>query len=216
MKLTKYGHACVFVEKSGSRLVIDPGELTELPADLSTIVAVVYTHKHGDHVNVDKLQSILERSPDLIVVTHPEVAELITDISCKKHIVEDSEALTIGPFNLSLRVVDHAIIWQTVPCKNMTVLIDEFYYYPGDSLQTIGNLVEVVGVPFSAPWLKISEAIDFTRSMKARFAMPTHNGLFNDKGHEINQNWLKTGLDDTDCGLLLLQNSESYTSAIDN
>ena len=212
MKLTKYGHACVFVEKSGSRLVIDPGELTELPEDLSTIIAVIYTHKHGDHVNVDNLKKIYAQNPNVVILSHSEVIDMFTDVDCEKFLIEQEKNITIGPFEVNLKVTDHAIIWRTTPCKNMTVLVDDFYYYPGDSLQVIEQSVEVVGVPLSAPWLKVAEAIEFARSMHAHIAMPTHNGLFNEWGHEFNQHWLKVGLEDTGCELHILQNGESYAS----
>ncbi len=50
MKLTKYEHACVFLENDdGDKVVIDPGIFTNLPGDLSRIVAIVITHEHPDH-----------------------------------------------------------------------------------------------------------------------------------------------------------------------
>ena len=212
MKLTKYGHACVFVEKNDSRLVIDPGSLTELPDDLSNIVAIICTHMHGDHTDVSNIQRILEQSPDAIVIAHPESLKVLFEIICNKVEIIEDKTLTIGPFKLALSVVDHAVIWQSSPCKNLTITVDEFYYYPGDSLVLIDKKVEIVGVPLSAPWLKTAEAIEFARSINARYTMPTHNGLFNEFGHEFNQNWLKIGLENRQTELVILNNGEVFES----
>lgn len=214
MKLTKYGHACVFVEKNGSHVVIDPGSLTELPEDLSNVIAVICTHVHGDHTDAKNVQKIVEQSPDVVVFALPEALAMLTEVSREKVAISDDAELTVGPFALKMQVVDHAVIWQKSPCKNLTVMIDDFYYYPGDSLEIADTHIEVVGVPFSAPWLKIAEAIEFVRKMDADYVMPTHNGLFNEKGREFNDYWLKVGLEDTNKSVLQLLSGEIFDSSI--
>lgn len=212
MKLTKYGHACVFVENNSSRIVIDPGSLTELPEDLSNIVAVVCTHMHGDHTDLSNIEKILAQSPHALVIAHPESLKTLDSVTYEKKPITSTEKITIGEFTLNLKVIDHAIIWKTSPCKNLTVAINDFYYYAGDSFELSDEQFEVVGIPLSAPWLKVADAIEFARAMNARRVMPTHNGLLNEIGHEFNENWLRVGLDDKPTEILLLKNGESFSA----
>ncbi|WP_205623083.1 MBL fold metallo-hydrolase [Sciscionella marina] len=49
MRITKFGHACVRVEKNGQAIVIDPGVMTTEPDVLAGVEAVLVTHEHFDH-----------------------------------------------------------------------------------------------------------------------------------------------------------------------
>lgn len=191
MRLTKYGHACVFIEKVGKKLVIDPGEWTELPDDLSNIVAVVYTHMHGDHTFAPHLQKIVAANPDVQVFAEATSLAQVAEVNCTKTEISKDTDMQVGNFNVSLYYLDHAVVWQQSPCKNLAVLVDDFYYYPGDTFHVIDKQAYIAGVPVSAPWLKLTEAIQFVRDVKAQKIMPTHNGLLNDVGHELAHNVLK-------------------------
>src|SRR4029078_3537928 len=74
MRLLKYSHACVRVESDAAVLVIDPGAFTE-PEGLDGVDAVLITHEHFDHLDVDKLADALGKRPAVRVFTHPEVGD---------------------------------------------------------------------------------------------------------------------------------------------
>ena len=63
MQLTKYDHACLLIDKDNARLLIDPGEYTDLPDNLANIGTIVITHEHADHLGVSNLRKVLEQSP---------------------------------------------------------------------------------------------------------------------------------------------------------
>ena len=210
MKLTKYGHACVIIENDeGSKVVIDAGEWTELPEDLSNIIAVVCTHVHGDHTSAENVQKIIDANPDVVVYANSESMAVLEKVQCRKVVVDNDEQTQIAGFNLSFYALDHAVIWQNSPCRNLAVKVNDFYYYPGDSLHIIGQSVEITGVPVSAPWLKMSEIVQFIYDVKSSKVMPVHNGILNDNGHMIVHNWLNNIIADTGKDLVLLKNSES-------
>jgi len=54
MDLIRYTHACIRLEHDGGALVIDPGTWSE-PEALTRAVAVLITHEHADHVDLDRL-----------------------------------------------------------------------------------------------------------------------------------------------------------------
>lgn len=213
MKLTKYGHACVFIENEAKEiLVIDPGEWTEMPEDLGGIVAVVCTHVHGDHTDATNIQKIVTANPNVTIYANAESMATLSDVGCRKIEVDSDTDVNVSNYHIKMYALEHAAIWKTSPCKNLAVKVNDFYYYPGDSFYVIDEPVEVAGVPVSAPWLKMSEAIQFMYDVKAAQVMPTHNGLLNDIGHMLAHNWLKNTIGDTSKTLLLLKNNESYTT----
>ena len=73
MRLLKFSHACVRVESDAAVLVIDPGTLTERSA-LDGADAVLITHEHVDHLDVDALADELGKRPSVRVFTHAAVA----------------------------------------------------------------------------------------------------------------------------------------------
>jgi L-ascorbate metabolism protein UlaG (beta-lactamase superfamily) len=64
MKLTKYTHACVRLEKDNRVLVLDPGTFSETAEALSGADAVLVTHEHGDHIDVPAVVNALKERPE--------------------------------------------------------------------------------------------------------------------------------------------------------
>ena len=50
MKITKLEHSGIIIEKDGKRVVFDPVEIRGKIPKLENVVAIVITHKHGDHL----------------------------------------------------------------------------------------------------------------------------------------------------------------------
>ena len=73
MRLVKYSHACVRLETGDAVLVIDPGVFSEAEA-LDGADAVLITHEHFDHLDVDKLVAARQQRPELRIYTHDAVA----------------------------------------------------------------------------------------------------------------------------------------------
>ncbi len=185
MKITKYGHACLLVEKAGRRIIIDPGSFSKLPADLSNTEAVVITHIHFDHLDESNLKLILAANPKAKLYGPSNVIEACRSLPMETVPVDKGMQIEAAGMELSLYSVDHAIIYECSPCRNLALKIDDQLYYPGDSLHVIDEPVKAVAVPLSAPWLKTSEYIDFALAMKAETIFPVHNALLNSNGQQI-------------------------------
>ena len=67
VRLTKYGHACVRLEKDGRSIVIDPGALAPQAEALAGVEAVLVTHEHFDHFEPERLYAAAESDPRLAV-----------------------------------------------------------------------------------------------------------------------------------------------------
>ena len=181
MKLTKYEHACFAVEKDGQSLVVDPGDFTSDFVVPENVVAVVITHEHGDHFDTAKLNDIVARNPGAVIVAHESVTAQLEGF--KTLAVTADEGVKLGVFELEFYGGEHAVITPAWPViANLGVMINQRIYYPGDSFAVPGREVEILALPVAAPWLKISETMDFLRAVKPNLAFPTHDAILSDIG----------------------------------
>src|SRR5690349_6644246 len=176
MRLTKHGHACVRLESGGRVLVIDPGTLSgaESMADAD---AVLITHEHADHLDVDELTAARDRNPGLAVYTHPALAGTL---GAGVTAVNVGESFTAAGFDVRVVGGEHAEIVDGLPgCPNVGYLVDGVYH-PGDSLFEPPEAVDTLWVPASGPWLKLGAAIEFVRAVRPRRAFPIHDAHLSD------------------------------------
>ena len=184
MNITKYEHACVVIEEQGKKLVIDPGQFTTSLTDFSNIVAVVVTHLHSDHLDPQKLQAIFAANPEARFFGTAEVAKEVPNVPFTA--VTGGTAETVAPFKLAFYGEQHAQIHASIPpVQNVGVLVNDAFYYPGDSFTLPGVPVKVLALPIAAPWAKAGESVDFLLSVRPHYVFPTHNGVLSDMGHSI-------------------------------
>jgi L-ascorbate metabolism protein UlaG (beta-lactamase superfamily) len=189
MKLTKYGHACLVLEEQGKKLIIDPGEFTPDLGDINTIIAVVVTHVHGDHLSNEHLARIFVANPNVKIFTTMEAAKVIND--SRALAVKTGSEQTVGPFTLRFYGELHNVIHPEWPQnQNIAVLINDAVYYPGDSFTIPDRKVVTLAVPVGAPWLKMGEAIDFVKAVAPQQFFRTHDGLWNENGLATTDRWL--------------------------
>jgi L-ascorbate metabolism protein UlaG (beta-lactamase superfamily) len=186
MKITKYEHACLVIEDSGKRLVIDPGEFANSLPALSDVVAVVITHVHFDHFNKERLQQILDDNPDAKVISTGEVSTEFDAAMAEK----PNMTCEIAPFKLEFFGGQHAIIHPDYPkFENLGVLVNDRFYYGGDSLNVPDKPVEVLAVPVSGPWSKTEEQLDYMAAVKPKVIFPTHDALNSEAGNASQDRW---------------------------
>jgi L-ascorbate metabolism protein UlaG (beta-lactamase superfamily) len=191
MRLTKFSHACVRLERDGAVLVIDPGNLSERAA-LDGVDAVLITHEHVDHLDVGALSDVLGRRPSITVHAHPDVTGQLAELAGVVHEVLPGDEFTAAGFTVRAYGGLHAEIHPDLPrVANVGFFIegDEGtggVYHPGDSFDVPADAhVDTLFVPVSGPWLKLAQAIEFVRAVAPRRAFALHDGLYNDIGLNI-------------------------------
>ncbi|GAA1512527.1 L-ascorbate metabolism protein UlaG (beta-lactamase superfamily) [Agromyces terreus] len=185
MRLTKLEHAALVIDHSGDRLFIDPGSFTTPITEGTGAVAVVITHEHNDHWTPEQLNRIIEASPDVRIFGPAGVAAAASDFAVE--VVAAGDEVEVGPFRLRFFGGHHAEIHSSIPIiDNLGVLVDDALYYGGDSFTVPSGVeVDVLAAPASAPWMKISEAMDYVIAVAPRRAFPTHEMLLSQAGKAL-------------------------------
>jgi len=208
VKLTKYEHACLVLEDNGAKVVIDPGVFTKEFGNLDAIVAVVVTHVHGDHYAPKHLDAILEANPDALIFTTRDVADEYKHDNVQ--VVSDGDHIAIETFTLQFVGEDHTVIHDSLPTPlNTGVLINEQFYYPGDSFTLPGKPIKILAVPANAPWATVGQSMDFISEGAPELCFPTHNGLLSETGHLVYNDSLNHICQQADIEFKALQPGES-------
>jgi L-ascorbate metabolism protein UlaG (beta-lactamase superfamily) len=175
VRLQKLGHSCLLVEEAGSRLLIDPGCLSAGFEGLTGLQAVLISHVHEDHLDPDRIGALLERNPGARVVCDEASAVPLAERGVASQVVHAGDELDLGvPVGVHGR--DHAVIHPDLPnVPNVGYLVANRFFYAGDAFTLPGMPVEILAVPVGAPWMKMSEAVDWLRALRPRVAVPVHD-----------------------------------------
>lgn len=185
MRVIKFSHSCVRIEQDGAVLVIDPGTFSEAEA-LDGVDAVLITHEHADHLDLDKVTDALAKRPAVTIHTHADVVEKLGDLKDVATAVRGGDEFTAAGLDVRTYGGLHALIHPDVPrVANLGFYINGLYH-PGDSFDVPTDAqVDTLFVPVSAPWLRVAEAVEFVRAVAPRRAFALHDGILNDNGHGL-------------------------------
>jgi L-ascorbate metabolism protein UlaG (beta-lactamase superfamily) len=175
VRITRYGHSCLLVEQGDARLLLDPGVFSAGFEHLEGLTAVLVTHQHSDHLDVDRLRPLLEANPDARLHLDEGSAGQHADLDAV--VVRAGDVLDLG-VPVAVHGSQHAVIHEDVPrIPNVGYLVDGRFFTPGDALTVPDADVEVLGLPTAAPWLKLSEAVELLRTVSPRLAVPVHDAV---------------------------------------
>lgn len=208
MKLTKYSHACIVLEEQGKRLVIDPGVFTPEFGGTQNVVAVVVTHEHTDHFGAGHLEAILQANPEAKIFTTAEVKSQFDKPTVVA--VNAGQEETVGPFRLAFSGDMHASAHPSLPAPhNTAVMVNDSFFYPGDSFTKPSKPIDVLAVPCNAPWAQVGQSMDYIAEVKAKRCVPTHDGLLSDAGHLVYTGILEVSTKANNAELLRLKPGDS-------
>ena len=184
MWLRKFGHACLLVESAEARVLLDPGTSAKGFEQLTGLTAVLVTHQHADHLDLDRLDGLLRRNPDALLYADQAGAATLTERGLQAQAVRGGDELSLA--GLSVRVVgeNHAVVHPDIPTiPNVGYLLGDRLLHPGDALTVPTEPVEVLALPVAAPWLKSAESVDYLRALAPPVAVPIHEAGLADPNH---------------------------------
>jgi len=177
MKITKFGHACLYIEEGGANILLDPGVYSKGFDELRGVDAVLVTHQHADHIAPETLAKVRQNNPQVAVYADEGTAKMLADDSDIKA-VHAGDEFDIKGVKVAVYGAEHAVIHPSIPqIENVGYLVAGRFFYPGDSFTKPGVPVEILALPLGAPWLKVSEVIDYTLEVKPRVAIPVHDAV---------------------------------------
>jgi L-ascorbate metabolism protein UlaG (beta-lactamase superfamily) len=212
MDLTHFGHSCLLAEFGVARLLFDPGTFSHGFEGITGLSAILITHQHPDHADPTRLPALVEANPGAALYADPQTAAQLGG---------DWRAVGVGDDfmvdGLTVRGVGgrHAVIHPEIPViDNISYLIGDDEHparlmHPGDALFVPDEPVDVLATPAAAPWMKISEAVDYLRAVSPRHAVPIHQGIIAPEARGIYYGRL-TEMTDTDFRILTEENSVRF------
>ncbi|WP_049564082.1 MBL fold metallo-hydrolase [Nonomuraea sp. SBT364] len=184
MRLIKYGHACVRLEKDSRALVIDPGMIMPDAAALAGAEAVLVTHEHWDHLDAGRLRAAAESDPELVVYTCEGVARGLAEFGDRVRVVRDGDVVKAAGFEVAVVGERHHVSHPDVaPVGNVGFLVDGEVFHPGDALTVVD--APTLLVPGQAPWMTVPDLIGYLRAVRPRRAFAVHDGLLNEWGLKV-------------------------------
>lgn len=190
MKITKLEHSGLAIEKDHKTILCDPVEFKTITPPFDNVVAIVITHKHSDHFQPELLMKLRNANPTVEIFAPADTTPLLSGTIT----VRGGETRELDGFKLTFFGEDHApVVADQIPCENIGVVIDDKVVNPGDAftLPPIKN-PQLLCVPVSAPWCKISESIDFVNKVRPEMVIPLHDAVLSDIGRTFSISWLES------------------------
>ncbi len=187
MKIKKLGHCCLRIEVGSKVILTDPGSYTvEEHSKLTGLNYILFTHEHQDHFHIESLKTILKNNPKVEIFTNTSVGELLNDEDIKHTVINNQDTVSLGGVSIVGIGEKHAMMHSSIPVSSNTgFFIDGKLWYPGDSFTDPQRSVEILALPVSGPWMKISEAIDYALLLKPKKAFPVHDGTRFGTAHNL-------------------------------
>jgi L-ascorbate metabolism protein UlaG (beta-lactamase superfamily) len=194
VRITKFTHSCLRIDGAGV-LVVDPGEFSERSA-LDGADAVLITHEHFDHLDLESVAGAARRNPALRVFAHADVLPKLAAFGDIATAVGPGESFEAAGYGVRAYGGQHAVIHPDIPrIANLGYLIsddDTNVFTPGDSFTVPEDTdVDTLFVPLNAPWMKLMESIDFVRAVHPGRAFALHDSLLTPTGAKVSDGHLE-------------------------
>ncbi|MDR3642285.1 MAG: MBL fold metallo-hydrolase [Candidatus Doudnabacteria bacterium] len=179
MTIKKLRHSCMAIKEGALTILTDPGMYSaDETKSLTGIDVVLVSDEHQDHFDIPSVKMLLKNNPGLRIITQQAVNKLLADEGIKSELLLDKQSMEINGVKIEGCGVKHAVLHSSIPQSDNTgYIIADRFFYPGDALTIPHKKIEVLALPAAAPWLKLSEAIDYALAIKPKICFPVHDGM---------------------------------------
>lgn len=180
MRIAHFGHSCVLVELHGKKVLFDPGTFAAGFEGITGLDAVAVTHQHPDHIDPARIEALIDGNPGARLFCDPQTAASRSE---RWEPVHAGQVVQLDELRITGGGGRHAVIHPEIPVVDNTVFQlgtaedPSQLVHPGDSLWVPSTPVGVLATPAAAPWMRISEAVDYLRAVNPRTAFPIHYGI---------------------------------------
>ena len=188
MKVTKLVQSTILIEHRDTAVLVDPGvynmERGIGAARFPNLAAVIITHKHADHFNLDfALELSAKFAPRFI--TNPEIALILGANGLGAEIGRPGDVFNVDSLQITLTPADHQVRGQVIP--NFGFVVSDgnrrLYHTSDTSLidsQRLGIAdargADLMFVPISnrCVVMGIDDALHMVADFKPNVAIPMH------------------------------------------
>lgn len=188
MRLRKFVHSCLLLEKAGGKVLFDPGKFSFIdsgvqPADFVDLDAVIITHSHPDHMDAAAIKAIIDNNPKAVVLGNAGIVKSLGESGIKVELFETGTK-AIGGFKIDAYEARHeAIVSANIP-PNTAYIVDDDLLNPGDSyaysLDELREKFRTLALPTMAPWTTELGTAGFAARMNPKRIIPIHDGYVKD------------------------------------
>jgi len=190
MRITHLGHACLLVETSGRRILLDPGAFSSRIMDVTGLDVILVTHQHADHVDLQRLPGLLEINPQARLYAEPQAAAVMEEAGIGAEHMVAGKALTFGRVEATPVGDKHALINEALPrVGNLGVVVraqgEPSLFHPGDAYDCEPGQIDVLALPLNAPWTASRDTIAFAQRISPGVCVPIHDALLSPIGRQL-------------------------------
>jgi L-ascorbate metabolism protein UlaG (beta-lactamase superfamily) len=190
MLITHLGHSCLLIEYDDARILVDPGTLSADFDFVEDVDAILFTHQHPDHVDVERLPALVKANPEARVLAEPATLQPIAEAGVAAEAFAAGAATSFGSVAVTGVGGLHAVIHRDIPRVGNTGLVftaegSPTVFHPGDMIDTVPDGIDLLAVPLCAPWCAFKETADFVRAVAPAVAVPIHDAIVSPPGRAI-------------------------------
>lgn len=177
MRITKYLHSCLLIEEQNIFVLIDPGNYTYdakvLDIDkLPKLDYLLITHEHPDHFHMSFIKEIIQKFPDVKIISNSSVVKILRK--------ESVGASTEGDNFIKVKTQAHEKHWDREVPSNVMFEVFNKLTHPGDSLG-FATTKEILALPLIGPSWMIAQAVEKVLAIKPKIIIPIHDYYLRDK-----------------------------------
>lgn len=187
MRIAKFVHSCLQIEKNGTRILFDPGRFSFAdgiiqPEQFERLSALVLTHYHPDHVDEAIIERIIQKNPGAAVLANSDICGKLGEYGIECETFETGER-TVGGIRLEAHEAPHAVILGNTPPRNIAYVVEGTLLHPGDSFDESLEAyrhIPMLALPIMAPWCTEPQAAAFAERLGPKQVIPIHDGYVKD------------------------------------
>lgn len=173
----------MLIEENGTTILTDPGTYTTEQNFIKEINVLLITHDHSDHLYVESLKIVLKNNPDVKIFTNKAVGKLLEKEGIKYELLEHGNKVEINDFVIEAFGEKHAVMHKDIlQTDNTGYFINNRFFYPGDAFTSPNKAVEILALPVAGPWLSLSDAVEYAKTIHPNKCFPIHDGLLKNPG----------------------------------